>query len=201
MLVYTSPLAAVAHPPLPAECQILETDSRHAPMPDTRHKTLGLPARADDGQPPDDPRRKPIRGMAGHGRRMPPKPKAAQPADADDAGKTEKIDWRKRSQARRNESRGGPPTRNARPAAVGASRGGHGESAPGPENPLAGVRVSKLMTERGLCSRREADDLIVRGWVYVDGERVARLGARADPSVKITLDAQARAMQQRQMTI
>jgi 23S rRNA pseudouridine2604 synthase len=65
----------------------------------------------------------------------------------------------------------------------------------------AGVRVSKLMASRGLCSRREADDFIVRGWVYVDGERVSELGTRADPSAKITLDAQARAVQQRLMTI
>ena len=36
-----------------------------------------------------------------------------------------------------------------------------------------GVRVSKLMAERGLCSRREADTYIERGWVYVDGRRVA----------------------------
>ena len=30
------------------------------------------------------------------------------------------------------------------------------------------VRVSKLMAERGLCSRREADSYIERGWVKYD---------------------------------
>ena len=64
-----------------------------------------------------------------------------------------------------------------------------------------GVRVSKLMAERGLCSRREADVFIERGWVYVDGERVSELGSRVAPSAKITLDKQARATQQRQMTV
>lgn len=68
-------------------------------------------------------------------------------------------------------------------------------------NPSEGVRVSKLMAERGLCSRREADSFIERGWVYVDGERVSELGSRVDPSAKITLDKQARATQQRQMTV
>ena len=68
-------------------------------------------------------------------------------------------------------------------------------------NPAEGVRVSKLMAERGLCSRREADAFIERGWVYVDGERVSELGSRVDPSAKITLDKQARATQQRQMTV
>ncbi len=52
----------------------------------------------------------------------------------------------------------------------------------------ARVRVSKLMSERGMCSRREADYYIARGWVYVDGQRVEELGTRADPTAKITLD-------------
>jgi 23S rRNA pseudouridine2604 synthase len=53
------------------------------------------------------------------------------------------------------------------------------------------IRVSKLMSERGLCSRREADEYIGRGWVYVDGVRVEELGTRIDPSQKITLDKKA----------
>ena len=57
------------------------------------------------------------------------------------------------------------------------------------------------MAERGLCSRREADDFIVRGWVYVDGQRISELGTRADPSAKITLDKAGQAAQQRQATI
>ena len=65
----------------------------------------------------------------------------------------------------------------------------------------SGVRVSKLMAERGLCSRREADSYIERGWVFVDGERLTELGTRADPSVTIKLDKGARAAQMQQMTI
>jgi 23S rRNA pseudouridine2604 synthase len=53
------------------------------------------------------------------------------------------------------------------------------------------IRVSKLMSERGLCSRREADEYIERGWVYVDGVRVEELGTRIDPSQNITLDKRA----------
>lgn len=67
--------------------------------------------------------------------------------------------------------------------------------------PQSGVRISKLMAERGLCSRREADGYIERGWVFVDGERVTELGTRADPSATIKLDKGARAAQQQQMTI
>ncbi len=76
------------------------------------------------------------------------------------------------------------------------------QTVPTPRSNLSeGVRVSKLMAERGLCSRREADSFIERGWVFVDGERVSELGSRVDPSAKITLDKQARAAQQRQMTV
>ena len=44
------------------------------------------------------------------------------------------------------------------------------------------------MSERGLCSRREADEFIERGWVFVDGVRVTELGTRIDPGQSITLD-------------
>jgi 23S rRNA pseudouridine2604 synthase len=50
------------------------------------------------------------------------------------------------------------------------------------------------MSERGICSRREADEYIERGWVYVDGVKVGQLGARIDPSQKITLDKRAEAL-------
>lgn len=67
--------------------------------------------------------------------------------------------------------------------------------------PAQGVRVSKLMAERGLCSRREADAYIERGLVFVNGERVTELGTRALPDAEIKLATQARAQQARQVTI
>jgi 23S rRNA pseudouridine2604 synthase len=47
------------------------------------------------------------------------------------------------------------------------------------------VRISKLMSEQGICSRREADNYIEQGLVLVDGEVVSELGARAFPNQKI----------------
>ncbi len=64
-----------------------------------------------------------------------------------------------------------------------------------------GVRISKLMAERGLCSRRDADEYIARGWVYVDGRQVSELGTRAAPGAVITLNRQAQANQQSRLTI
>lgn len=45
-------------------------------------------------------------------------------------------------------------------------------------------RVSKLMADRGICSRREADELISRGLVLVDGQP-AVIGQKAADSVRI----------------
>jgi 23S rRNA pseudouridine2604 synthase len=64
----------------------------------------------------------------------------------------------------------------------------------------AGVRVSKLITERGLASRREADEWIDAGLVSVDG-RVAVLGQRASPQAVITIDPRARQQQAGRVTV
>ncbi|MDP1680260.1 MAG: rRNA pseudouridine synthase [Burkholderiales bacterium] len=63
------------------------------------------------------------------------------------------------------------------------------------------IRLSKLMSEQGLCSRREADSYIARGWVLVDGVRITELGTRILPSQKITLDKSAQAKQGARVTI
>lgn len=62
------------------------------------------------------------------------------------------------------------------------------------------VRVSKILSEQGICSRREADAFIERGWVRVDG-KVATLGTKAFPYQEVTLDKQALAKQAQQATI
>ena len=56
------------------------------------------------------------------------------------------------------------------------------------------------MAELGLCSRREADDWIARGWVRVDGE-VAAMGMQVGPQARIEVDRRAQGQQQQQVTI
>ncbi len=53
------------------------------------------------------------------------------------------------------------------------------------------IRLSKLMSERGICSRREADSFIERGLVFVNGSAVSELGLKVDPSSEVTLDKRA----------
>ncbi len=56
------------------------------------------------------------------------------------------------------------------------------------------------MAELGLCSRREADDWIARGWVRVNGQ-VAVMGLQVGPDARIEVDPNARGQQARQVTI
>jgi 23S rRNA pseudouridine2604 synthase len=70
------------------------------------------------------------------------------------------------------------------------------ENLPGAE----GLRVSKLMADRGLASRREADEWIEAGWVLVNGS-VAVLGQRAASDAVIEVDPLARQQQAQRVTV
>ena len=63
------------------------------------------------------------------------------------------------------------------------------------------IRLSKLMSEQGICSRREADSYIEQGLVFVDGQRITELGTRILPSQKITLAKGAQVQQQARVNI
>jgi 23S rRNA pseudouridine2604 synthase len=62
-------------------------------------------------------------------------------------------------------------------------------------------RLSKVMAERGLCSRREADEWIVNGWVKVDGHIIETLGTRVSPDAEIVISGYAQEAQSEQVTI
>ena len=63
------------------------------------------------------------------------------------------------------------------------------------------LRLSKRMSELGLCSRREADVWIEKGWVRVDGKVVSELGSKVLPSQHVTIERQAAAEQSKLVTI
>jgi len=85
-----------------------------------------------------------------------------------------------------------PPPRAA-PVAAGPRTPRHDN----PDDP----RLSKRMSELGLCSRREADDWIDNGWVKVDGQVVTTLGTRVSPLARIEIDPAATKHQGEQVTI
>ena len=62
------------------------------------------------------------------------------------------------------------------------------------------VRLNKRMAELGLCSRREADDWIIKGWVRVNGAP-AVMGQHVALDARIEVDRQAEQQQRQQVTI
>ena len=63
------------------------------------------------------------------------------------------------------------------------------------------VRISKLLAEQGLCSRREADAFIEQGLVLLDGQPVTELGARALRHQVVSLAPGALKQQAKRMTV
>ena len=63
------------------------------------------------------------------------------------------------------------------------------------------VRISKILSELGLCSRREADKYIEQGLVLLDGKVVDELGTKAFRSQKVELLKKARLNQSLKATV
>jgi 23S rRNA pseudouridine2604 synthase len=62
-------------------------------------------------------------------------------------------------------------------------------------------RLSKVMAERGICSRREADEWIMNSWVMVDGVIIDTLGTRINPDAEIIISSYAHEVQAESVTI
>jgi 23S rRNA pseudouridine2604 synthase len=137
--------------------------------------------------PARDPRRPPVRGSAApRPPRERPPIEAARPAPARTAPP-------RAATPRPAQPRPAPVRPPAPPAAVARGAVATAPHADGP-------RVAKLMTDRGLASRREADEWIEAGWVRVNG-RLAVLGQRAHADAVIEIDPRARAEQARRVTV
>ena len=160
-------------------------------MADTPRKPLGLPPRAPGDEAFVGTGRRPVRGGA-------PKRKTAAEVEQVNAA------YAAKARALQEKPRGTPSRAPVAPKSpLALRRPAKPPSAPATATGTvqSGVRISKLMAERGLCSRRDADGYIERGWVFVDGLRVTELGTRADPAAKITLAREAQIQQTWQMTI
>ncbi len=166
-----------------------------------RRDVQGVDARGADARRPD-PRVRDARGPDSQGRDAPgPDPRGLdargdRPAHQRPARPTPSPTRPQPLQATPQ-----APQRTTPGAPAAPARNPVGRSPSGPLG-LAGdgVRVSKLITERGLASRREADEWIAAGWVRVDG-RLAVLGLRAPPDAVIDIDPRARNQQARRVTV
>lgn len=63
------------------------------------------------------------------------------------------------------------------------------------------TRLAKRMAVLGMCSRREADDLILKGWVRVNGVVATEKGQKVTQTDKITMNSLAQQHQANRVTI
>jgi len=63
------------------------------------------------------------------------------------------------------------------------------------------MRLAKRMAVLGFCSRREADEYILKGWVKVNGQVATEKGMRVTENDRITLNAEAKQQQSGRVTI
>lgn len=70
----------------------------------------------------------------------------------------------------------------------GTHRKGEGTRNKGTSNEQQkGIRLNKYIADAGVCSRREADDLIAAGSITVNGAVVSELGSRVSPEDDVRL--------------
>ncbi len=90
-----------------------------------------------------------------------------------------------------------PPKPAPKPAATRIRAADSASAAPSTGSTM---RLNKRMAELGLCSRREADDWIARGWVRVDGAP-AVMGQPVALNARIEVAREAEQQQRQQVTI
>lgn len=198
-----------------------DTPRRRPPLP-TREGTLKIKPRsttpadtapaAKPGRPGDAPVRK--RGKASYPDqadtapvRRSPRPDDDRPRGFGDRGPRPDGERPSRPYGDRPErgERAPRPEGDARPPRHERKQwSGEPRPAPAPAEPQRDdgtLRLSKRMAELGLCSRREADEYIEKGWVRVDGRVISELGARVRPEQAIELDRRGQTVQDRRVTI
>lgn len=63
------------------------------------------------------------------------------------------------------------------------------------------MRLSKYLSQKGICSRREAELFIQNGWLQVDGNVVCEPGMQVDDNCQVVVDPQAQEYQKQLLTI
>ena len=63
------------------------------------------------------------------------------------------------------------------------------------------VRLQKAIADSGFCSRRKAEEYIVKGKVFVNGERITELGSKVEGNEEIIVDGNAISKQDKEYYI
>ena len=63
------------------------------------------------------------------------------------------------------------------------------------------VRLQKAIADSGFCSRRKAEEYIVKGKIFVNGERITELGSKVEGNEEIIVDGNAISKQDKEYYI
>ena len=63
------------------------------------------------------------------------------------------------------------------------------------------VRLQKAIADSGFCSRRKAEEYIVKGKVFVNGEKITELGSKVEGNEEIIVDGNAISKQDKEYYI
>lgn len=63
------------------------------------------------------------------------------------------------------------------------------------------VRLQKVIADSGFCSRRKAEEYIVKGKVFVNGEKITELGSKVEGNEEIIVDGNAISKQDKEYYI
>ncbi len=178
-----APRRAPVRPPGPARAKSV---SASAPKPPREPaKTYGAQRGGPEGDRSERPRYNADR----------PRPNPGSAPRGDDRG------WSERPAPRRADDRFAAPDRPQRgPSAAPRPPQPHRPDLARVGNVRGEIRLNKRMADLGLCSRREADEWIARGWVLVNGEP-AVMGMPVAPDARVEVLPQARHQQAGQVTI
>jgi 23S rRNA pseudouridine2604 synthase len=192
-----APRRAPVRPPGPARAK---TVSASAPKPPSKPMDRAPGGRGPGGDRPRFNADRPSGPAGGPGRfdneRSRAGPPGAERGDRGGRGYDDRNDRDDRS----GRDAGGPRGPAAAPRPSAPAFQPHRPDLARVGNVRGEVRLNKRMAELGLCSRREADAWIARGWVLVNGEP-ALMGMPVAPDAEIEVLPQARHEQAGQVTI
>jgi 23S rRNA pseudouridine2604 synthase len=193
-----APRRAPVRPPGPARAK---TVSASAPKPPSRPQGAAPAGRGAGSERPrfNADRTSGPGGSSGGGRFDNDRSRSAPPGGDRGWGRDDRNDRSDRSNGDPRDQRG-PRGPSAAPRPSAPAFQPHRPDLARVGNVRGEIRLNKRMAELGLCSRREADAWIARGWVMVNGEP-AVMGMPVPPDANIEIMPQARHEQAGQVTI
>ncbi len=67
--------------------------------------------------------------------------------------------------------------------------------------PASGIRINKYLADQNICSRREAEQLVLKGWIQVNGQVLDDLAYRVQPDDKVEVSQQVTSFLDKKKTV